>query len=330
MADKSKLGFDNYSIRALGWKAPRLIDYAASLKLDAILLSDPDVYESAAESYLKEIKSKADDLRIAIQVGMLSICPGSKLFDSRRGTAEEQLKLIIRIARALGSKVARCVLGHIDDRKSNGGIEARMAETVKVLKNIRSFALDSGVKIAVENHAGDMQAWELITLIEEAGREFVGATMDSGNATWGLEDPLHNLDMLGPYAVSSGIRDSAVWETADGAMLQWTAMGEGTVDWRRYFARFAELCPSTPVQLEIISGRPIPIPYLRDEFWNAYPRARIREFMKFTALAKRGLPKRPFTVPPGVDTKTAEQEFQKAELERSVKYCQQVLGLGLK
>ena len=102
MADKSKLGFDNYSIRALGWKAPRLIDYAASLKLDAILLSDPDVYESAAESYLKEIKSKADDLRIAIQVGMLSICPGSKLFDSRRGTAEEQLKLIIRIARAHG------------------------------------------------------------------------------------------------------------------------------------------------------------------------------------------------------------------------------------
>ena len=330
MADKSKLGFDNYSIRALGWKAPRLIDYAASLKLDAILLSDPDVYESTAESYLKEIKSKADDLRIAIQVGMLSICPGSKLFDSRRGTAEEQLKLIIRIARALGSKVARCVLGHIDDRKSNGGIEARMAETVKVLKNIRSFALDSGVKIAVENHAGDMQAWELITLIEEAGREFVGATMDSGNATWGLEDPLHNLDMLGPYAVSSGIRDSAVWETADGAMLQWTAMGEGTVDWRRYFARFAELCPSTPVQLEIISGRPIPIPYLRDEFWDAYPKARIREFMKFAAFAKRALPKQPFTVPPGVDTKTAEQEFQKAELERSIKYCREMLGLGLK
>ena len=328
MAAKLKLGFDNYAIRALGWKAPRLIDYAASLKLDAILLSDPDVYESTAESYLKELKSKADDLRIEIQVGMLSICPGSKLFDSRRGTAEEQLKLTIRIARTLGSSVARCVLGHVDDRKSNGGIEARIAETIKVLKNVRSFALDSGLKIAVENHAGDMQAWELIALFEEAGREFVGATMDSGNATWALEDPLHNLEMLGPYAVSTGIRDSVVWETTDGAMLQWAAMGEGTVDWKRYFARFAELCPNTPVQLEIISGRPIPIPYLRDEFWEAYPKARIREFMKFAALAKRGSPKQPFTVPPALDTKLAEQEFQKAELERSVKYCKEVLELG--
>ena len=29
--------------------------------------------------------------------------------------------------------------------------------------------MEAGVKIAVENHAGDMQAWELVTLIEEAG-----------------------------------------------------------------------------------------------------------------------------------------------------------------
>src|SRR5437773_3410230 len=247
MADKLKLGFDNYAIRALGWKAPRLIEYAASLNLDTILLSDLDVYESHAEDYLKEIKAQADALRIGIQVGMLSICPGSKLFDSRRGTAEEQLKLTIRIARALGSSVARCVLGQVEDRKSNGGIEARIAETVKVLKKVRSYALDSGVKIAVENHAGDMQSWELIALIEEAGRDFVGATMDSGNATWALEDPLQNLEVLGPYALTTGIRDSALWPVEDGATLQWTAMGQGCVDWQRYFKRYAELCPNTPV-----------------------------------------------------------------------------------
>src|SRR5436190_4765672 len=204
MAAKLKLGFDNYSIRALGWKATQLLEYAASLNLDTILLSDLDVFESHTESYLNEIKTRADDLGVEIQVGMLSICPGSKMFDPRRGTAEEQLKLTIRTARTLGSSVARCVLGHVDDRKSNGGIEARIAETVRVLKNVRSEALDAGVKIAVENHARDMQAWELITLIEEAGREFVAATMDSGNATWALEDPLHNLELLGPYALTSG------------------------------------------------------------------------------------------------------------------------------
>ena len=141
MGGKLKLGFDNYAIRALGWKAPRLIEYAASLGLDSILLSDPDVFESHGDAHLKELKTRAVDLGIEVQVGMLSICPGSKLFDPRRGTAEEQLKLTIRIAKTLGSPVARCVLGHVDDRKSAGGIEARIVETVKVLKQVGSYAL---------------------------------------------------------------------------------------------------------------------------------------------------------------------------------------------
>jgi len=325
-----KLGFDNYSIRALGWKAPRLLDFAAKLKLDTILLSDLEVYESHSQPYLKELKAKADDLGLEVQVGMLSICPGSNLFSNRFGTAEEQLKLTIRIARTLGSSVARCVLGHFDDRSSKGGIEARMAETVKVLKKVRSRALDSGVKIGVENHAGDMQAWELVTLIEAAGGDFVGATMDSGNATWGLEDALHHLEILGPYALTTGIRDSVLWQTGDGAMLQWTAMGEGSVDWERYFQRFAELCPHTPAQLEIISGRPIPIPYLRDDFWEAYPKARPREFARFLKLTKAGSPRRAFRVSKRRDAKLAEQKWQQAELERSIRYCKDALGLGLK
>jgi hypothetical protein len=31
-----------------------------------------------------------------------------------------------------------------------------------------------------------------------------------------------------------------------------------------------------------------------------------------------------------MDRKLAEQEYQKAELERSLKYCREVLGLGVK
>src|SRR6185503_8553216 len=112
-----KLGFDNYAIRALGWKAPQLLDYAAELRLDAILLSDPDVFESYSGRYLREIRTRADDLGIEVQVGMLSICPSSVLFNRSRGPAIKQLKQTIRIARAVGSKVVRCVLGKVDDRR---------------------------------------------------------------------------------------------------------------------------------------------------------------------------------------------------------------------
>ena len=324
------LGFDNFSIRAFGWKASQLLDYAATLQVDTVLFSDLLVYESHDEAYLKEIKAKADDLGILIHAGTGSICPTAASFDPRFGTAPEHLSLLLRVAETVGSPVARCYLGMSEDRKSPGGIEARMADTVAACQAVRSEALDRGVKIAIENHAGDMQAWELVTLIEAAGRDYVGATIDSGNATWTLEDPLSNLEILGPYAVTSGIRDSAVWEDAKGAVVQWTAMGEGNTDTHAYIQRFAELCPGVPVQLEIISGFARPFPYLQPDFWQPYPKARAHEFARFVALAKKGQPLNPFKASDGADPKLAEQQYQQAELERSIKYCKEVLGLGLK
>ncbi|MBO0799441.1 MAG: sugar phosphate isomerase/epimerase [Blastocatellia bacterium] len=325
-----KLGFDNFSIRALGWKAPQLLDYAARLKVDTILLSDLDVYESHDESYLKEIRKKADDLGIEIHAGTGSICPSAKSFSTRFGTAEEHLSLAIRVAETLGSPVVRCYQGTADDRKQPGGLEARYKDTIKVCQAVRSRAIDAGVKIAIENHAGDMQAWELVNLIESCGRDFVGATLDSGNTTWTLEDPFRNLEVLGPYALTTGIRDSAVWENADGAIVQWTAIGEGQVDWQKYFDRFAELCPGVPAQLEIISSLQRPVQYLKDDFWKSYQDIRAYEFTRFTAMARSGKPREPFKLPEGNDRKPAEQEYQKAELEKSIKYSREVLGLGLK
>src|SRR5438270_7165334 len=35
-AGKLRLGFDNFSVRAMNWKAPALLDYAASLNLDSV------------------------------------------------------------------------------------------------------------------------------------------------------------------------------------------------------------------------------------------------------------------------------------------------------
>lgn len=329
-----KLGFDNFSIRAMGWKAPQLLDYAAKLKVDTVLFSDLDVYESLDEKYLKDIKKKSDDLGIEIQAGTGSICPSAKSFSPRFGSAEEHLLLTIRVAKTLGSKVARCYQGTADDRKPPGGLPARWKDTIKVCKAVRSQAIDAGVKIAIENHAGDMQAWELANLIEDCGRDYVGATLDSGNATWTLEDPMRNLEILGPYAATTGIRDSIIWETTEGANAGWTAMGEGQVDWQKYFDRFAELCPGVAVQLEIISGAIRSYPFRQEDFWQTYGDIRAKEFLNFIAMAKEGSKRgkliEGFKPPAGQDRKLAEQEFQKAELERSLKYCREVLGLGLK
>ena len=268
-----------------------------------------------------------------LQVGTSSICPTSETYDAKKwGQAEDHARLLIRTARALGSPVARCYLGHRGDRKGPGGIYRHIEAMVQVLKAVRTEALDAGVKIAIENHAGDMQAWELVELIESAGKDFVGATMDPGNATWALEDPFVNLEILGPYAVTTGIRDSAVWETAEGATSMWTNMGLGSVDWPAYVRRFRDLCPAVPFVLEVISYKwGMDLPYLKPEFWDVFPRARAAEFARYVALAKRGQKcEVPNGRPTGKESAEVECAQQKYDLEACLNYCRNVLGVGVR
>jgi sugar phosphate isomerase/epimerase len=330
---KTKLGFDNFSIRAFDWKAPQLIEYAASQKVDALLLSDLEVYESLEEDYLKKVRAQADEAGIELHAGTGSICPTSKSYHEQKwGKAEDHARLLIRTAKRLGTSVARCYLGSRRDRDGEGGIDRHIEEMLKVLKAVQSEAEDANVKIAIENHAGDMQAWELAELIEAAGKQFVGATIDPGNAAWTLEDPLVNLEILGPYVLTTGIRDTAVWESDSGARCMWANMGQGVVDWPAYVKRFEELCPGVPFVLEIISYKwSTELQYLKPEFWSRFPKARAREFARFVALAKRG---KEYELPPGRPTGNKspelEQAQQKFDLEESLRYCRQVLGLGRK
>jgi len=320
-----RLGIDLFSIRSQGWSPFEYLDYCARQGARVVHFSEIRFLGSLEAEHLRQVREHAQQLGIQLEIGMRSICPTSTMFEPKLGTAEEQLVRMIEAAKTIGSPIVRAVLGSMADR-TPPGIESHIEDTVRVLRAVRTRAVDTGIKIAIENHAGDMQAWELVTLIETAGKEYVGATLDSGNATWTMEDPLTSLETLAPYVLSTGIRDSMVWEDANGAQVQWTALGEGLVEWPKYVEKFAALCPAAPFNLEIISGFAHPVPYLKEGFWDVWPKARASDFVKFLALARRGKPLGSHKSP---DAK-AEQEYQKEQLERSLRYAKEVLGLGLK
>lgn len=319
-----KLGFDNFAVRDMKWNAVQLIEYGAKLKVDSIFITDFGPFEKRDDASLGEIRKRAEDQGMQIQLGSWSICPTAKSFRKDWGTAEEHLRLGLRMAKALGSPVFRVILGNGDDRKSAGGIEARIEDTVAVCRACRNQSLDSGVKIAVENHAGDMQARELVTLIEAAGRDYVGANLDSGNACWTMEDPLRNLEILGPYVLTTSLRDSMIWEYEKGVAVQWTAMGEGIVDFKSFFEHFIRVCPNAPVHIETISGFTRRLALFENEFWTHWPKMEARDLARFMALAKKGKAIPEFRAP----NPQAGQEYQKGEIERSIAYCKNTLGLG--
>jgi sugar phosphate isomerase/epimerase len=326
-----RLGFDNFAVRGMRWNARQLIDHAVTLGCDSLFITDFGPFEGRLDdASLKEIRNYATERGVEIALGSWSICPTSKTFKKDWGTADEHLATGIRMARTLGSKAFRVILGSHEDRATEGGIAARIADTVAVLKAARSRALDAGVKIAVENHAGDMLSRELLGLVNDAGPDFVGVNFDSGNACWTLEDPVLALDTLAPHVLTTSLRDTMAWETADGVSVQWTAMGEGCTDLAAFFDLFEKRCPGVAVHIETISGFARPLPVWRRDFWRTFPDARADELAAFLALARRGRPLEPFQPPPGVAREEAERRYQLSELARSIRHCRDVLGLGMR
>jgi 3-oxoisoapionate decarboxylase len=313
---KTLIGLDHFAVRDTGWKAPQMIEYAGSLKLDTLFLSELTPFESTEEDYLKKLKAQADALGLKLYSGGMSICKTANRYKDTWGSPEEHMALLIRVAKTLGSPIARCVLGDAKDRTSDGGIERHIEECLKVFKASKSRCEAEGVKISIENHAGDMQSHELKALVEAAGKDFVGVNIDPGNAVWALEEPMAHLEALGPYVNCSSIRDSMVWETEEGASVQWTAVGEGLLDWKAYAKRFAELAPNAPLNIETISGFAKPFPFKKEKetFWKPYSTMTDAMFAGWKAMAAKGKKIEPYKAP----DKEANATYQKAEFERSV------------
>ena len=127
---KISLGYDNFAVRAMGWKAPELIDYAAKLECDTLFITDFGPFEKLDDkAYLGDLAKGAADKGVNLLLGSWSICPTAGRFKDDWGTADEHLKLGVRMAKALGSPAFRVILGDRGDRLSEGGIEARIADT---------------------------------------------------------------------------------------------------------------------------------------------------------------------------------------------------------
>jgi sugar phosphate isomerase/epimerase len=315
-----KLGIDIFSLRSQKWTPFQYLDYCAARQVQMVHFSETRFLGSLERANLLAVRQHAANLGIQLEIGMKSICPSSKMFDPSLGTAEQQLTQMINAAKTIGSPIVRAVLGSADDRKPRP-IEAHIVDLVRVLRNVHSKAMDEGIKIAIENHAGDMQARELKTLVEQAGPEFVGVCLDSGNALWTIEDPQLTLDILHPYVLTSHVRDSAVWKVPQGAAVTWVQMGRGNVDIEAFVRRYVELCPDKALSMESILLGPRIFPYRDPAFWDAYRQTPAWEFERFLEIAERG---KPYKEEPWEDGDEAERE--RHALDESLAYTKKLLG----
>ena len=276
------LGLNTYSIRALRWPDVPLVEYAEGLKLDAVYLQDSIDPGNSDPAHWRELKVAAARLGLELHGGDAGALPRTP---EGMDATLTRLREGIRHAVGIGSKLVRFRVA--GDRASMPGpIEQAMETMIRVLRSVRTEAMDAGVKLAIENHK-DLFCWQTRQVIDSAGKEFVGSYLDTGNPVFIMEDPLATVETLGPVAVMLHLRDSVVYESRGGIAVQWVPLGEGVVDFRRIIARAREVCSPITVYNKPITGRP---PQLLPIYWQiarscSIAQSTVHEYLKAAAEA---------------------------------------------
>ncbi len=324
------LGLDGHSLRGMKWKATRLIEFAAAQRLDAVLLNSLNYFESLEESHLLGLKELANRHEMRIYVGAGGICQNAAKFSDKWGNAEALVATAIRVAATVGSPVVNVRIGSIDDRFLDGGIQPRIDEAVRVLKASSKLAKDTGIRFGFENHAADLRSKELLGLVEAVGTDVCGVMLDPGNGLWAMEDPMVHLQALAPHVVCNSLRDYMVWESAEGATFQWTAVGDGLMDVPVYVKTLAKSNPGMPLFVESISNSGRPIPFLKAEYWKGYPNLLASDMVDFLRLCRRGHEIGIDKPADGVDAREFDRNHQRREFLKSINYLRRECNAGLK
>ena len=327
-----RLGYNTYCIRAMQWHDEALLQFAVDHKLDAVFLQDTSDPGAMDPKHWAWVKARKTELGLHLETGGGAVLPRNADEFPKR---VESLRLHIKRAKAMGSPLVRCLIASMRSALPPGPIEQHIETMVRLLRTVRSEALDAGVKLAVEVHK-DLQAWEFKLFLDEVGADFVGIYLDTGNPVFVLEHPLTTVETLGPYALTVHLRDSVVYEHPRGVAVHWVPLGEGVVDFQEIMDRVRSLVPNVYVYVKPITGRPAEvIPYLEPDFWKSYPKARAGDLARFLELAKRGVPydkpvinedllgrRLPDHLIPAI------QKQQLDHMERSLEYAKKSLDLG--
>jgi sugar phosphate isomerase/epimerase len=318
-----RIGVELGSIAANKWTPYQYLDYFHKVGIGMAQFNAGTLgvrRDQPDEAELRKVRAYAGNLGISLSAYSGGcICPTSSGFNVRLGPPEQQIAQDLHIARTLGASSMRVVLGSYKERPE---IARHLESMTRVIKSVRGQILDAGVKLALENHNADLQAREITALIEDVGSDILGVCLDSGNPLMIMEDPHLTLELLGPHALTSHIRDTAVWCVPEGVAARWVNMGEGNVDIDGWVKKFVTMRPDLPITFENLpSANPRIMRVFDAETFRYFPQMPAADLSRYLALAERGKPLPAAAPAPG---KSRGQQ-QCEDLEVCVRYTRKLL-----
>ncbi len=266
---KSTIGLCTFSCHQ-HWKA-------AGSKHPGVKFSDaPGFYRYARELGADGVQTP---LRGCTATAMRELVEGTSGFyegELRLPKTESDLTAFeaeVRQLRDAGATVARAVFTggrRYEQFKTMEAFRAFHAQSVRALQWVEPVLRRHQLRMAIENHK-DHTADELAAMVRDAGSEWIGVLVDTGNNIALLEEPHTAIETLAPFAFSVHLKDMAVQPCEDGFLLSEVPLGTGILDLPRVVTTLRKARPGIVFNLEMATRDPLRVPCLTDDYFATMP-----------------------------------------------------------
>ena len=221
MTPRDLVGIGSYSFRyaARRKEAPMdavaFLEETARLGLARALICENLNYSDSGDQYINMIAETAVRFGITVEVGM-------------RGSSKEGIKRHIHIARTLGAKLIRIVLGDVSETILKNAQRLK-SEALESIKSVLPQLEEADLCLGIENHF-DLATVELIDIVSQVNNKRVGLIFDSTNCLGLIEKPLDVLRMMKGHLLSVHLKDYEARKTDGGYVFSGVDLGKGSLD----------------------------------------------------------------------------------------------------
>jgi sugar phosphate isomerase/epimerase len=287
-----------------------------SVGLDGVQLQDNQL-ESHDKEFLDRVGQRAEELQLSLEI-------------SHSGSLNDQdISNTVRIANALGCKVMRTCIGM---RLRETTIRTRDAWynfrdlTIENARKLAELAEKFDIKIAIENHFGDVTAQELLEVIE-VDTKHLGVCLDTANSFSVAQDPNETARILSKHVISSHLKDFLAVETPSGCTVYNVPLGQGQVDLPYIIREVQRYNPKVMFTIEMVSGRSFEIPFLEESFYSGFDQRDAVDLVKVLRLIRDNPKKLPASFLSLSEFSDDQLEYENSNVKECINYARDVLKL---
>lgn len=169
--------------------ALQLLDKAVELNVSCIQYADNLPLHKLSDTELINLKKKADEADISIEVGT-------------RGLTPDNILTYIKIAEQMESPILRIVIDTNDFQPS-------IPEIINILNQIEPAFETKNIKLAIENH-DRFKAKEFLHILQTIDSEYIGICLDSVNSMGAGEGVEVITELLGQFTINLHVKEFIV------------------------------------------------------------------------------------------------------------------------